>query len=191
MPKIVDHAQRRREIVEATWRFIAQRGFDKLNLRDLAASAGYANGALKPYFPTRNSILSATFNYVFESTGNRIARVTRGLEGLEAIRAFAYEVLPLDEERRDEARVVIHFWHVALQDAEMAELNGTSMDDWRQMLDQWLGQVPGVEASRVETARNTLMTFLLGAQITAVLDHVGTSAQEQLTQLEYILESLH
>lgn len=191
MPKIVDHEQRRREIVEVTWRFIAQQGFDKLNLRDLAASAGYANGGLKPYFPTRTSILSATFNFVFDSTGRRIARTTSGLRGLDAIRAFAMEVLPLDEERRDEARVVIHFWHVALQDAHMAELNASSMDSWRVLLDGWLRQVRGLEAQRVQGARDTLMTFLLGAQITAVLDHAGSSREELLAQLEHVLDSLH
>ena len=191
MPKIVDHEQRRREIVEATWRFMARHGFDKLNLRDLAASAGYANGALKPYFPTRNSILAATFEYVFESTGRRVDRGTRGLQGLAAIRAFAREVLPLDDDRRDEARVVIHFWHVALQDAQMARLNADSMDRWRALLDAWLGQVPAVQSARIETARNTLMTFLLGAQITATLDHTGNSSQQLLDQLEGLLEALH
>lgn len=191
MPKIVDHEQRRREIVEATWRFMARHGFDKLNLRDLAASAGYANGALKPYFPTRNSILAATFEYVFESTGRRVDRGTRGLQGLAAIRAFAREVLPLDDDRRDEARVVIHFWHVALQDAQMARLNADSMDRWRALLDAWLGQVPAVQSTRIETARNTLMTFLLGAQITATLDHTGNSSQQLLDQLEGLLEALH
>lgn len=191
MPKIVDHEQRRREIIEVTWRFIAQQGFDKLNLRDLAAAAGYANGGLKPYFPTRNSLLSATFNFVFNSTGRRIARTTRGLAGMAAIRAFAAEVLPLDEERRDESRVVIHFWHVALQDEKMAQLNANSMDDWRHQLDGWLHQVPGLDPPRVEVARNALMTFLLGAQITAVLDHAGNSRQQLLAQLDYLLESLH
>ena len=41
MPKIVDHDQRRREIVEVTWRFIAREGIEKLNLRDLAEWPGF------------------------------------------------------------------------------------------------------------------------------------------------------
>ncbi len=96
MPKIVDHDQRRREIVEVTWRFIAREGIAKLNLRDLAAAAGYANGGLKIYFPTKDAILAATFAYVAEATNARIERNAGQLEGLAAVEAFAHEVLPVN-----------------------------------------------------------------------------------------------
>lgn len=191
MPKIVDHEQRRLEIMEATWKFIACHGFEKLNLRDLAASAGYANGALKPYFPTRNSILMATFKYVVDSTEARIARGTDGLQGLAAIRAFAHEVLPLDDALRDEARVVIHFWHVALEDPLMARQHASAMDEWRSKLELWLAQIPGIEPSRIILARDALMSYLLGTQISATLDHLGQSRTELLSQLEHLLDSLH
>lgn len=191
MPKIVDHERRRQEIVEATWEFIARQGFDKLNLRDLAASTGYTNGALKPYFPTRDSILVATFEYVFGATEVRIAKVTRGLEGTAAIRAFAQQVLPLDAKLRDEARVIIHFWHVALQDESMARLYVHSMDGWRRKLDLWLAQVPELTSSRIAIARDALLTYLLGAQTTATLDQESQTPRELADQLEYLLESLH
>ena len=54
MPKIVDHERRRAEIVQTTWRVIARRGLDGATLREVAAEAGYANGALKPYFPAKS-----------------------------------------------------------------------------------------------------------------------------------------
>ena len=77
MPKIVDHDARRLELVEVTWKVIARRGFDGVTLRDIAAEAGFANGALKPYFPTRASLIRATFSHVFGRTNSRIATSTR------------------------------------------------------------------------------------------------------------------
>jgi len=53
MPKVVDHAQRKRELVESTWRVIARLGLAGATMRQIAEEAGYANGALKPYFPTK------------------------------------------------------------------------------------------------------------------------------------------
>ena len=94
MPKIVDHDARRLELVEVTWRVIARRGFDGVTLRDVAAEAGFANGALKPYFPTRASLMRATFTHVFGRTNARIENATRGLDGLEALRALPWRCFP-------------------------------------------------------------------------------------------------
>ncbi|WP_418907323.1 TetR/AcrR family transcriptional regulator [Glutamicibacter endophyticus] len=188
MPRIIDHDSKRREIIEITWRFIAQHGYDKLNLRDLAAAAGYANGGLKTYFATRDDILVATFQFVFDSTNRRIEKETQGLEGFAAVRAFAREVMPLDERRRDEARVVVHFWHMALQHRTFGELNARSMDDWRHRLDRWLGQE--LPEGQVRAARDGLMNFLMGTQSAAVLDPQVNTATSLQEQLDFIVQTL-
>lgn len=190
MPKIVDHDQRRREIVEVTWRFIAREGIAKLNLRDLAASAGYANGGLKIYFPTKNAILAATFDYVAEATNARIERSAGPLEGLAAIEAFAHEVLPLDELRRDEARVAVHYWHLALGDPALAEANARTMQAWRAFLDGWLAQLLGQGHPDAGAARDALINFLMGSQALSVLDEQANTVQSLLEQLEYQLAGL-
>lgn len=190
MPKIVDHDQRRREIVEVTWRFIAREGIAKLNLRDLAAAAGYANGGLKIYFPTKDAILAATFTYVAESTDARIERSAGSLEGLAAIEAFAHEVLPLDELRRDEARVAVHFWHLALGDPALAEANARTMQGWRDALDAWLEQLLGAGHPAASAARDALINFLMGAQAGSVLDEQANTVQSLLEQLEHHLAGL-
>lgn len=190
MPKIVDHDQRRREIVEVTWRFIAREGIAKLNLRDLAAAAGYANGGLKIYFPTKDAILAATFTYVAESTDARIERSAGSLEGLAAIEAFAHEVLPLDELRRDEARVAVHFWHLALGDPALAEANARTMQGWRDALDAWLEQLLGAGHLEASAARDALINFLMGAQAGSVLDEQANTVQSLLEQLEHHLAGL-
>lgn len=109
MPKIVDHDQRRLELVDATWRIIARHGIEGATMREIAAEAGFANGALKPYFPTKDSLITFAFGHVFNRTNQRIAERTAGTVGLEALRGFCQEVMPLDEDRINEARIVIPF----------------------------------------------------------------------------------
>ncbi len=53
MPKIVDYAQRRRDLVEATTRIIVRQGLSGTTMRDIAAEAGFANGVVKSYFARR------------------------------------------------------------------------------------------------------------------------------------------
>lgn len=174
MPKFVDHDLRRTEIVETTWRIIARRGLDGATLREVAAEAGFANGALKPYFPTKSSLIEATFGHVFTRTNIRIGEVTRGLDGFDALRAFCREVLPLDADRIDEARLVVAFWQLALHHPAQARTNDAAMLQWRHSLRGWLlqarsaGQTP--EWLPVDAAAETLLSFLLGSQVAAVLD---------------------
>ena len=130
MPKIVDHDQRRLELVDATWRIIARLGMEGATMREIAEEAGFANGALKPYFPTKDLLLTSAFGHVFNRTNQRITAMTEGLSGVAALRAFCAEVLPLDEERVNEARIVIPFWQKALNDAHMATLHSESMSQW-------------------------------------------------------------
>lgn len=194
MPKIVDHDARRLELVEVTWRVIAHRGFDGVTLRDVAAEAGFANGALKPYFPTRASLMRATFTHVFGRTNARVQASTEGLVGLEALAAFATEVLPLDEDRLDEARVVIPFWQGAIHEPDFAALNDEAMAQWRSWIKGWIAQAgaSGVLRAEVvpESAAESLLTFLLGSQVVAVLDARFNNPVQLRAQLGHQLSLL-
>lgn len=173
VPKIVDHDERRLELVDATWRIIARLGIEGATMREIALEAGFANGALKPYFPTKDTLLEFAFGHVFNRTNQRIAAVVEGESGLSALRAFCLEVLPLDEERINEARIVIPFWQKAVNDPQKAEIHQQSMDEWLAAIRQYLGEAR--DAGDVNTAvdddtlASQLLNMLLGAQIGAAL----------------------
>jgi AcrR family transcriptional regulator len=187
MPKVVDHPQRQQELVEATWRIIARRGIEGATMRQIAAEAGFANGALKPYFPTKAQLIEATYAFVFDRTNRRVELATGGLEGLAALEAFCREVLPLDAVRLDEARVVISFWQQAAHDPHASALNNASMAEWRRSMAAWLAQAwqSGDLRADVEVpaAVEVLLNFLLGTQITAVLDPGSTTVASLEGQL--------
>ena len=184
VPKIVDHDQRRLELVDATWRIIARMGIEGATMREIAAEAGFANGALKPYFPTKDHLITFAFGHVFNRTNQRIADSSADKTGLEALRAFSREVLPLDEDRINEARIVIPFWQKALTDPAKAELHETSMNQWRSALEEHLQQARRrgevTAPTRDEDIINQLMSMLLGAQIVAAMSP-GTHLPAQFT----------
>ena len=194
MPKVVDHVQRRRELVESTWRVIARRGLAGATMRQIAEEAGYANGALKPYFPTKMDLLEATFEHVYGSTEERISKSIEGLRGLEALRAMCLEVLPTTERLQDEARIVVSFWDSAAQDAKRAQLAAVSSKRWCTMVATMLKEAKedGLlrSISNVESTAEILVVFLQGSQITAVMDPEGFSKQRIINQLEAYLDLL-
>jgi AcrR family transcriptional regulator len=82
VPKVVDHDERRVKLIEATWRTIVRDGWDAATMSAIATEAGFANGALRPYFSTKEDLLTAAFNHIFVQTGSRTIRATDGQHGI-------------------------------------------------------------------------------------------------------------
>lgn len=195
MPKIVDHDERRMELVEATWRIIARNGLESATMREIALEAGFANGALKPYFPTKDTLLEFAFQHVFNRTNTRITAALHGQTGLAALRAFCLEVLPLDDERVNEARIVVPFWQRAITDRQKAEIHQRSMAEWLDLMRRSLAEAEDAGAIRQgldhHLVASQLLNLLLGAQIAAALPESSTFMAPFEDQLEGFLALLH
>ena len=138
MPKRVDHDQRRLEIVDAAWRLIARGGFAAATMREIATEAGFANGALKYYFESKDDLLLAAFQQTFYRVNERAARAIGERTGLEAIRLLCREMLPLDEERRVESRVAVAFWDRASASPKLRKVHADSFAIWRTWMENEL-----------------------------------------------------
>lgn len=172
MPKIVDHDQRRRDLMHATLRIIVRQGLSGAKLRDIATEAGFANGVIKPYFTSKSDLLSATYLYVFKATNRRVEKATIGLSGLAALKAFAHEVLPVNDELRDEARVVLSFWGEVAQNDLHAQTTQATLEPWRVQMIEWLEEARDhneLKASiDIPTEADMLLTYMMGAQVNRI-----------------------
>lgn len=157
-------------------------------MREIATEAGFANGALKPYFPTKDDLLTFAFGHVFNQTNTRMSDSTAGQRGLSALRSYCHEILPLDAERLNEARIAIAFWQRALTDPAKAALHDSSMEQWREALFDKLREARELgelkEGLDDDDIVGGIMTFALGAQITATLTPEHHSADQLRSQLE-------
>jgi AcrR family transcriptional regulator len=194
MPRLVDHEVRRAEIIDATWRLIARRGIDATTMREIAREMGMANGALTHYFPDKNAIIQAAFEYVFQATNDRIAARLGNAVGLEALRVFCREVMPVDDVTLLEARVVIPFWQRALTDARMEAVFVDSMAQWRRDVEGYLARARADGDVRTPVPDHVLAEQLLamitGLQILATLTPGTTTAALQTTLLDTFLAGL-
>jgi AcrR family transcriptional regulator len=195
MPKVVDHDQRRVALIEAAWRTIVRDGWDAATMSAIAAEAGFANGAIRPYFATKEELLSAAFDHIYIQTGSRTTRATTGKHGLAALRSWCLEILPLDATSRDEARLVIPFWQEALTRPHLADRHERAMREWRAEMTHFLNEArtAGQIYSHLTNDQiiGHLLTALLGAQITATLLPSMETTKTLLEQLDGYLESLN
>jgi AcrR family transcriptional regulator len=194
VPKLVDRAERRQEILEVTWRIMASRGADAATMREIAREAGYANGALAPYFASKDELVEAAYVFVFERTNDRIQAAVAGRRGVPALRAFLVEVLPATELTRLEARIVLPFWNRTVTDARLARLNDAAMQRWRHDLRRLVAEGREDGDVTVGTADDVLVEQLLatalGLQVLALLPDAPTSPGTQLAMLDSALAAL-
>lgn len=196
MPKVIDHDQRRAEIIRATWRSIAERGIEATTMRELARELGQSNGAIGYYFPHKRAILTAAFEYVFEATNRRFtaAQAASNAKGIDALRAFLHETLPIDQERRLEARIVIPFLEFAAVDEELAALFRERMNEWFDQLAVFLRQAVGAGDARadldVRAAAELIVSTVTGIQSMGVLMPHTLTAQRLVILADALLDGL-
>lgn len=131
MPKIIDHDERRREIVEVAKQIILKGGFDAATMRSIAAEAGFANGALKHYFPGKDSIVAATFESILAEMSDTIETSESADPGMR-LREFLRAPVPRDPEQIAAGRVLLALWEYAMSNDELADLYRRHLASWRQ-----------------------------------------------------------
>ena len=194
MPKLVDRDERRREILEVTWRLMATRGADAATMREIAREAGYANGALAHYFANKEALIEAAFVYVFEQTNERIRVAVEGKRGIAALRAFLVEVLPTTELTVLEARIVLPFWSRTVTEKRLARISDDAMQTWRRDMVALLAEARSDGDVTVSTPdellSEQLLSMAMGLQVLALLPTAPTPAALQLQMLDAFLVGL-
>jgi AcrR family transcriptional regulator len=189
--------ERRKEILDSTWKLIAKRGLAGTNMRALAAEAGYANGALAYYFSGKDELLCAAFDHVQKQTMARVREAAKGLKGLAALRAFVTEMIPDDELKLLEARVVLPFWSSALTERLFARVHERALETFRKEVRRCLREAvqhrelprparPGQHAEQTEA----LLSLLMGVQVMAVLSPQQHDARMTRQVVERFIQGL-
>lgn len=121
MPKIVDPERRRADVVDALFRVVRRAGLEGASLRNVADEAGLAVGSVRHYFDSHDALLAFALDAMVERVSDRLlARVAVVLPEIEEGRVVGDaardatadmlgELLPLDDDRRDEAAVWLAF----------------------------------------------------------------------------------
>lgn len=123
MPKVVDHEQRREELVRVVWEIISRGGIEGATVRKVAEAAGISVGGLRHYFDNQRGLLSFAAQAVARSVAKRIAGwLDADLPGIQRAQLILEELLPLDDNRRVEVDVWLACLVRSHVDESLAEL---------------------------------------------------------------------
>jgi TetR/AcrR family transcriptional repressor of bet genes len=171
MPKVVDHAQRRRELVEASWDVIADDGIEHLTMRRVASAAGCTTGRISHYFRNREELLSSALSAAYDEAERRmIAIEDSALPTRERLQLVAYEGLPLDAGRLRQWKVWIVFWAAAASSSSLSDLNKARYRGWRKLLLRLLVDIDSLSKRDSEARADELLALIDGLGIRVTLN---------------------
>lgn len=138
MPKIVDRAERRREIAGALLRIVAREGVEAVSVRSVAGEAGVSAGAVQKYFSTKEELFRFALDLTSEFLEQRWKTVDQTGNLLDLLLRLLTEAMPLDEQRRAEVIVVNAFTARAAVRPSWAEFIRTGYDDLHEITTQYI-----------------------------------------------------
>ncbi|MFF0518894.1 TetR/AcrR family transcriptional regulator [Actinomadura nitritigenes] len=193
MPARGDHDARRRDVSEAVWRVLADRGFGGLTLRAVAAAMGASTGLLTHYFPNKKALVSYALDVADERTASRSLRGAQ-TRGLASLRAALLDVLPLTPEAAVMNRVWVGSWDGSLADPELREREMRRYRGWRARLRVHVaaaverGELPA--SSDVDDVTAAAAAFAHGLVVHALFDAERYPPERQTRMLDAWLDAL-
>jgi AcrR family transcriptional regulator len=122
---------RREEILEATWRLIAERGYHAVRIADIAAVCGTSTGTIHYYFPGKSDVLTEALRHCVERA---FARQQADLATLgsarDRLRRLVEMQLPKPGPVRSEWHIWIQFWAEAVIRPELQSVHREFYARW-------------------------------------------------------------
>jgi AcrR family transcriptional regulator len=185
--------ERRRQLIDAAWRCLAERGFQSLTVDDVCSQAGVSKGSFYVYFEQKQDLLLA----LVDDEAAEMDDVMQALEhggstSVDRLRRFVRAML---EHGDDPARLQVRADLLAEMSSDTAvrERWTAVVRSRREALKRWIDE--GVSAGELSTIpANAFAAILLalgdGLLIHAGLDPSGFQWANVRTALDAILEGI-
>jgi AcrR family transcriptional regulator len=173
VPKIVDHEERRREVIEALWRVIAKHGIEHVSTRSVAAEAGWSRGIVDYYFDNMDELLLAGLSVALEVDLDA-RREAAEHPGAEALRTMLLQSMPLDDERRLRGKVWLSYLGRAVSDPaickEFARCQEERGQVWAAVVEGMIAatEMPSLPDAQAQAAH--IMSFELAVNVYEMLN---------------------
>lgn len=109
MPRIVDHEQRRRDLVRAVWAIIQRDGLRGVTIRRLADESGWSSGAVRHYLPNHRAILDFAADELLRVGEVHLRAIEIGPDPADNLHRFLMALLPVTPLMREWTGVWLAF----------------------------------------------------------------------------------
>ena len=127
-------SRRKRAILEATLRLVADQGAPAVRLRDVARAAGVSVGSLQYYFDSRDQLIREAFDQHARDVVDLVGRAGDVSAPAPARLAAVIEAAVLRPDLRQSAALWMEFVTAGLHDRDLRALLAGTYEAWRDLL---------------------------------------------------------
>lgn len=188
-----DREARRKDVSQAVWQVLADKGFGGLTLRAVASEMNVSTGMLMHYFPTKRALIVHALDLLEKRTAERPRR-ERPAEGLAAVRAVLLDILPLTADDTARNRIWVSSWDLALTDDGLSADQADRYTRLRSAIRPHFEAARGLGEIRAtadpEQLAATAVAFTHGLVVQALFDPGRFPTEVQVVMLDEFLASI-
>jgi TetR/AcrR family transcriptional regulator, transcriptional repressor of bet genes len=171
MPARADHEQRRRHVARIAADLVAAGGLAAATHRRIAEASGSSTTVVSHYFSDKRDLVQATYTEV----GDRVAsRLEAARDSADPLQSTLEALLPLDEDRRQDWRLLFTFLGLAATDADLTAEQRSRATSARSRIEQAIVRQQQAGHLRMdidtEAAGRFLLAVVLGIGMQALFD---------------------
>ncbi|WIV55033.1 TetR/AcrR family transcriptional regulator [Amycolatopsis nalaikhensis] len=191
-PDHLAQSEPRRRILETAWALIAERGYHKVRIADIAEACGTSTAAIHYHFPSKTEVLNEALRRNVKLAFDRqVAELHSISDAHERLLRLVELQLPTDGVLRAEWSVWLQVWNEVALDPAFRDLYTDSIDRWYRTIAMTIrtGREQGVFRVTDPDAATTRLTALIdGLGIQVLTGRPGSSAESMREHLRDFIE---
>jgi len=191
-PDHLAQSEPRRRILETAWALIAERGYHKVRISDIAKACGTSTATIHYHFPSKTDVLNEALRRNVKLAFDRqVAELHSIADAHERLLRLVELQLPTDGVLRAEWSVWLQVWNEVSLDPEFRSLYTDSIDRWYRTIAMTIrtGQEQGVFLVTDPDAATTQLTALIdGLGIQVLTGRPGVSVETMRAHLNDFIE---
>ncbi|HEY3466386.1 MAG TPA: TetR/AcrR family transcriptional regulator [Amycolatopsis sp.] len=191
-PDHLAQSEPRRRILETAWALIAERGYHKVRIADIAEACGTSTAAIHYHFPSKTEVLNEALRRNVKLAFDRqVAELHSISDAHERLLRLVELQLPTDGVLRAEWSVWLQVWNEVALDPAFRDLYTDSIDRWYRTIAMTIrtGREQGVFRVTDPDAATTRLTALIdGLGIQVLTGRPGSSAESMRDHLRDFIE---
>ncbi|WIX99730.1 TetR family transcriptional regulator C-terminal domain-containing protein [Amycolatopsis mongoliensis] len=192
-PDHLAQSEPRRRILETAWALIAERGYHKVRIADIAEACGTSTATIHYHFPSKTEVLNEALRRNVKLAFDRQVAELHSIEDAqERLHRLVELQLPTEGVLRAEWSVWLQVWNEVALDPGFRALYTDSIDRWYRTIAMTIrtGREQGVFAVTDADAATTLLTALIdGLGIQVMTGRPGSSVESMREHLHDFIES--
>jgi AcrR family transcriptional regulator len=192
-PDHLAQSEPRRRILETAWALIAERGYHKVRIADIAEACGTSTATIHYHFPSKTEVLNEALRRNVKLAFDRQVAELHSIEDAhERLHRLVELQLPNDGVLRAEWSVWLQVWNEVALDPSFRSLYHDSIGRWERTIAMTIrsGREQGVFSVADPDAATTRLTALIdGLGIQVLTGRPGSTAESMRAHLHDFIES--